>query len=125
MTGKKHDFDYLIEWSSMPDDGLKILYSEDVKQILYRILSELDRDQEFSSSVSAENFPYIVRRLRELKRNGSRALGDAIIEAAAFMDKGQFDKAQAVYERFLSSSPPRFYERIAMDLLNALSDDGT
>jgi hypothetical protein len=115
-------FDLLDKWSQMTDEELTAHFSDKTAQTLRFILRDLASPERQSAPITAQTFPPLVREMREAKRAGSRALGDAIIRAASLADAGNIAAARSVYLDFLSASASAFYRRIAQLLLDDLSD---
>jgi hypothetical protein len=116
----EHVFDYLDQWSSLSDDEIFALYSHTTSDIARRALKELGNAEDQSIKVSKENFVSLIRRLREAKRIGSRALGEAIIEASELIERNHPGQAIEVYRKFLASCPSSFFRRIAMDAIDEI-----
>lgn len=118
MKTKRHDFDWLDLWASLPNTGPEKVVSDDTIAVLERVAQLLLGDETPSKvAVTQENFASIVRDMRKLKHEGARALGEAILEASDWLDKQQLAESRAVYEHFLSRCGSKFYTDIARNQL--------
>lgn len=121
MTTNPHDFDLLDEWALRSDADIEKIISDDSIAALQRIVHLLgDEAQSSKIVVIRDNFVPLVREMRTLKHDGSRALGDAILEASDLLDQHEPAKAREVYERFLSSCSSKFYRDIARNRLKSI-----
>ena len=116
----KHDFDYIDEWAALSDAELQEQYTEKAGDILRRVLVQLGDDGERAIEVDRGTFVPLVRRLRERKRAGSRALGDAIIGASELLKEGSVEEAKSIYGDFIQNCPSKFYRQIAEARLRSL-----
>jgi hypothetical protein len=124
MNTKSHPFDELNEWASMTDSEIERVISANTIAILSEICGLLAYcDEMHRPDISRGNFVAVVREMRDRKKRGANELGQAIIEASDWFDKGHLDKARAVYEKFLSSCKIQFYRKIAQQRLVALRED--
>jgi hypothetical protein len=120
------DFDLLKQWASWDDDEIKKVVSDDTIETLQRVVRLLaDESIADSRVVTRDNFVATVREMRELYREGSWQLGEAIIEASDLADNRELAKAREVYERFLASCGSKFYRDIARNRLKKLGASGT
>ena len=72
--------------------------------------------------VGKDNFARLVDEMRALYKQGSRQLGNAIIEASNLLEKNQYEEAKAIYQNFLSICPSLFYKDIAINELDRLDN---
>jgi hypothetical protein len=115
------DFDLLKQWASWDDDEIEKIISDNTIATLQRIVRLLaDESIADSRVVTRDNFVATVREMRELYREGSWQLGEAIIEASDLADNREFTKAKEVYERFFASCGSKFYRDIARNRLKKL-----
>jgi hypothetical protein len=113
------DFDILDALALKADDEIEMVASSQVFSMIERIEEQLVTRP--MGRVDQGNLVSRVRALRELKRSGSRALGDAILEASSHVDHEDIPRAREVYEKFLSNCDSPFYRRIAELQLRKLS----
>jgi tetratricopeptide (TPR) repeat protein len=113
VIDETHDFDLLNRWAQLPDGELARLATKDAIIVLRRVVDLLADKTQNRTEVSEDSFVETVRAMRELYRRGSRVLGEAIIEAAAYVKQGDFAQAKAIYERFIALCPSAFYTKIA------------
>lgn len=73
----------------------------------------VDPERSSNYEVSAEQFPRLVKEMRELYELGSQSLGEAVIKASAAAEKGATATAIAIYSEFLITCPSPFYKDIA------------
>jgi hypothetical protein len=108
-----HEFDVLGELAALSDDKLRQAYPQ-VRVGLLEQLFELLGDQELKRTVVSEaSFVTLVRRLRALYESGSRALGQAILEAGQLADEGRAREARETLKAFIAANPSKFYREIA------------
>jgi hypothetical protein len=112
-----HDFDHLDNLALKSDAEIESLASPELLALLDRIDELLTNLRPYPES---RNLASRVRYLRELKHRGSRALGEAILEASAHLDRNEIEEAGEVYRRFLAASDSPFYRRIAERQLQSL-----
>jgi hypothetical protein len=118
MFPKAHEFDFLIHWASLNDTELEKIVCDNSIAVLQRAADLLRNEfRPVQIVVDRTNFVSTVRDLRRVYANGSNLLGDAILEASDWLDKGQPDKAKEVYQRFLSMCASKFYRDIAKSQL--------
>jgi hypothetical protein len=118
MPQPTHEFDSLNQWASLPDAEIEKLVSDETIDVLQRVVELLsDESQPSNLVVDRGNFVVTVRKMRALYMEGSRLLGDAILEASDWMDKQEPAKAREAYERFLATCKLKFYRRIATNQL--------
>ncbi len=75
----------------------------------------VDPERSSNYEVSAEQFPRLVKEMRELYELGSQSLGEAVIKASALQRKkgSATATAIAIYSEFLITCPSPFYKDIA------------
>lgn len=116
---KDNDFDFLKYLASMADEELQTLFSKATVERIERLAFLLQRRHE-SSQLGTANFVKTVRELHNLYKTGSRALGQAIIEASDYAQQGHIEQAKNVYYSFIETCPSEFYRRIAEHQIKAL-----
>jgi len=119
---KTHDFDYLNEWAFLSDDQLESVCSGETMAILTRVVKLLGDDKERSCDIKQENFTDTVRSMRLRYEQGSKGLGEAIIRAGDYLDKGMTHDAEKVYSNFLAICPSLFYRDIAVGELDKIKN---
>ena len=117
---QKVDFDNLREWMNLPEDQLELLYSETTKLELEEICRLLGDEAYVNKEITVDNFVEIIFKMGTLLKEGSRNLGDAIIQASEYTDEGFPEKAKLVYMDFIKSCPSKFYKQIAENRLKEL-----
>jgi hypothetical protein len=118
-----HQFDMLDGWSAKSDDELREQYSPMTVQTVRGLVAEL-LDSDVFVAVDRERFPQIVRTLHAILGEGSRALGQALIEAGEHRKRGQAEAFAAVMRRFIERSPSRFHRQIAERYLEGTRREG-
>ena len=119
-----HIFDLLKQWASLPDHEVEKLVSAENIVILKAVVNLLG-DPRTQYIIDDKNFANVVREMRNLYRDGSRSLGNAIIEGSDWVDQGQPEKAKEVYKKFLESCMSKFYRDIAQVQLEKLQSKGS
>ena len=114
---ESHEFDLLNQWASLPDDEIEKLITTEAITTLQRVVELLGDESKPKAVINRGNFVATVRAMRKLYADGSRLLGDAILEASNWMDKQEPVKAKETYERLLSSCVSKFYRDIARNQL--------
>jgi len=119
---KTHVFDFLNEWMLYSDEEINKIISEETIATL-QCASNLLTDELSDSAVivTQNNFIHNVRKMSRICKEGSRALGYAIIEASEWINADQPDKAKEIYEQFLVSCNVPFYRKIALNRLKEIS----
>jgi len=118
---KNHEFDSLNLWASWSDAEIENIISDDTIVVLQRAVQHLsDEVQSSRIIVNRDNFVSTVREMRKLYADGSRLLGQAILEASDWLDKQEPAKAKEVYEHFLSLCASKFYRDIARNQLKKI-----
>jgi len=97
----------------MSDEDLQGVISQESIEALKRLGALLNETGLPATGITPSNFAEIVRELRRLQRDGSRALGDAIIRASDYEDNNQKDEARSVYTKFLQHCVSPCYRDIA------------
>jgi hypothetical protein len=121
MSQPEHEFDLLNRWASLSDAQIANIVSEDTIRVLQRVADLLgDESEPGRPTVSPENFISTVRSMRERYAEGSRLLGNAILEASDWIDRNEPSKAREAYERFLSNCKLKFYRKIAANQLRKI-----
>lgn len=116
---ESHELDLLNQWASLPDDEIEKLITAEAIATLQRVV-ELLGESKLKVVVNRGSFVATVREMRKLYADGSRLLGDAILEASDWMDKQEPVKAKETYERLLSSCVSEFYRDIARNQLRKI-----
>ena len=121
MDKSKHVFDVVNEWALCSDDKINAVISEETITILQQAVDLLTDDTvDTKTLVTQNNFVPKVHEMRKLCMEGSRAFGDALIEASEFLDNGLPDEAKEIYKQFLLSSKMPFYRNIAQAQLRKI-----
>jgi hypothetical protein len=118
-----HDFDRLRAWAALPDDQLEKLIDADTIAVMQRVMALIGGVGRVLP-VDPADFVSTVRELDRLYREGSRSLGEAIVEASEWGDRHDQARARAVYERFLAGCRSNFHCEIARYQLRKLSAVG-
>jgi len=109
-----HYFDVIDRWAALSDSELINLYSDVAIATLQRVVEMLcDTNQGLDIRVDRNNFVHLIHNMKQIKRDGSRRLGEAILQASDFLDQNQPSKAIEVYESFIETSCGTFYRDIA------------
>lgn len=122
MSDPVHDFDFLNEWARLTDAELENVATIETLARLRRVVEQLGDDAQAKQTLSRDNFASTVRQMRTLYVDGSRLLGEAILEASDLRDRHALEEARQVYRRFLSKCHSRFYGDIARTQLAKLED---
>jgi hypothetical protein len=122
MAEAAHVFDTLREWEVLSDDELHARFNADAKDVVTGAVALLMDKPVAPAGPAAKEFPEIVRELNRLLVTGSRALGDAIIQAGELADTGHKHQAAEVYTAFLNGCRSPFYRRIALSRLQGLGN---
>lgn len=124
MAGQ-HDFDRLRALAALGDEELAKRIDADSVATMQRVLVMLGADSRASGfPVDRNDFVATVREMDSICREGSRSLGEAIVEASAWGEKKDRERARAVYERFLSVCRSKFHREIARYQLRKLGAAG-
>jgi hypothetical protein len=122
---RQHDFDRLRAWAVLGDEDLAKRIDADSIAAMQRIMVMLGADRRAGGfPVDRADFVATVREMNRLCREGSRSLGEAIVEASAWGDKKDSARARAVYERFLADCRSKFHREIARYQLRKLGAAG-
>ncbi len=122
---RQHDFDRLRALAALDDDALAKRIDADSIAAMQRVMVMLGADRRASGfPVDRADFVATVREMDGLCREGSRSLGAAIVEASAWGDKQDSERARAVYERFLGDCRSKFHREIARYQLRKLGAAG-
>jgi len=125
MAVGQHDFDRLRAWAALPDDKLAKMIDADTIAVMQRVAMLLGGDAHRTGlPVDRADFVVTVRAMDRLYREGSRSLGEAIVEASEWGDKHDAARARAVYERFLAGCRSNFHREIARYQLRKLGAAG-
>lgn len=123
MAQGQHDFDRLRAWAALPDDQLGKLIDADTIAVMQRVTALIGGEGRVLP-VDPADFASTVREMDRLYREGSRSLGEAIVEASEWGDRQDQARARAVYERFLAGCRSKFHCEIARYQLRKLSAVG-
>ncbi|MCI0430215.1 MAG: hypothetical protein L0210_06700 [Rhodospirillales bacterium] len=115
-----HDFEYLDRWHSVSDSDLENSYDEEAAALLQRCIVELGDVYQRQQLITRENFVAIARAAITLRRDGSNALSDAILDADECLEHGATEMAIQIYRHFIDSCPSTFYCRIARGQLSKI-----
>jgi hypothetical protein len=122
---RQHDFDRLRALAALDDEALAKRIDADSIAAMQRVMVMLGADQRASGfPVDRADFVATVREMDGLCSEGSRSLGEAIVEASAWGDKKDSERARAVYERFLADCRSKFHREIARYQLRKLGAAG-
>ena len=122
MAPNGHVFDVLNRWARLPSNEIEEIVSDEAIKTLKQVVDLLvDGTEQKKPVVRSTNFVDVVAKMREAYKVGSRTLGEAILEASEYIERGEVDKAKVVYRRFLSSCTAPFYRRIAEKHLRDLT----
>ena len=122
---RQHDFDRLRTLAALGDDDLARRIDADSIATMQRVMVMLGGDTRASGfPVDRADFVATVREMDRLCREGSRSLGEAIVEASAWGEKQDSARARAVYERFLADCRSKFHREIARYQLRKLGAAG-
>lgn len=122
---RQHDFDRLRDLAALGDDELAKRIDADSVATIQRVMVMLGADsRRCDFPEDSADFAATVREMDRLCREGSRSLGEAIIEASAWGDKQDRARARAVYERFLADCRSKFHREIARYQLRKLGAAG-
>ena len=125
MKAKTHPFDHLNEWRQKSVDELVALGDEKNLVILQRVAELLhDATPESPLICTRENFAEITGKMIYLYINGSRALGNALLDAANELDNNNIGLAREIYCNFIEQCPSDFYRNIARSELKKLTRKG-
>jgi len=113
-----NDFDLLDELSLKSDAEIQKLVSPDLLAALDRIEAQLRTHP--NGNVDNSNLGSRIRNLKALRRLGSNALGEAILEASELADHRQLLEARDVYTRFIANCDSPLYREIAEQQLKKL-----
>ncbi len=122
---RQHDFERLRALAALADDDLAKRIDADTIAAIQRVMVMLGADRRASGfPVDRADFVATVREMDRLCREGSRSLGEAIVEASAWGEKHDSARARAVYERFLADCRSKFHREIARYQLRKLGAAG-
>ena len=122
---RQHDFDRLRAWAALSDDELAKRIDADSVATMQRVMVMLGADSRRGGVPDDRaDFVATVREMDRLCREGSRSLGEAIVEASAWGEKQDRERARAVYERFLADCRSKFHREIARYQLRKLGAAG-
>ena len=122
---RQHDFDRLRALAALGDEELAKRIDADSVATMQRVMVMLGADSRRSGfPVDRADFVATVREMDRLCREGSRSLGEAIVEASAWGDKQDRERARAVYERVLADCRSKFHREIARYQLRKLGAAG-
>jgi hypothetical protein len=122
---RQHDFDRLRGLAGLGDEDLAKRIDADSVATMQRVMVMLGAESRRSGfPVDRADFVATVREMDRLCSEGSRSLGEAIIEASAWGDKQDRARARAVYERFLADCRSKFHREIARYQLRKLGAAG-
>lgn len=125
MASGQRDFDRLRAWAALPDDELAKLIDADSIAVVQRVTVLLGADARRNAlPVDRDDFVATVREMDGLYREGTRSLGEAIVEASEWGEKQDAARARAVYERFLAGCRSKFHREIARYELRKLGAAG-
>lgn len=122
MEMQPSDFDLLDELARMSESQIDQYSTESNISALERALVALASADyiEATKRIDRTNIAQVARELRELRRVGSRQLGDAILKASDFVKSGLRSHAREVYETFLTQCPSKIYRQVAKSELSKL-----
>ena len=118
-----HDFDRLRAWVALPDEQFEKLIDADSIALMRRVMVLLGAEAQ-GLPVDRADFVATLRDLDRVYREGSRSLGEAMVEASEWGDKHDQARARAVYERFLAGCRSKFHREIARYQLRKLGAAG-
>ena len=122
---RQHDFDRLRGLAGLGDEDLAKRIDADSVATMQRVMVMLGAESRRSGfPVDRADVVATVREMDRLCSEGSRSLGEAIIEASAWGDKQDRARARAVYERFLADCRSKFHREIARYQLRKLGAAG-
>ena len=122
MAEAAHIFDTLREWEALSDEELRTCFNADARAVVAGAVALLMDKPVVPVAPTAKEFQELVRELNRLLVTGSRALGDAIMQAGELADTGHKRQAAEVYAAFLNSCRSPFYRRIARSRLEGLGN---
>jgi len=121
MNTLGNDFDFLDSWALMSDEDIRAVAFQETTRVLHRLSQALlDEEQLRRLTVDVDNVAAVVRMLRKIKHESSRALGDAIAEANDLLDDGETEEAIKVYQRFHKECASPYYRAIALDQIRKI-----
>jgi len=105
----------------MSDEDIRAVAFQETTRVLHRLSQALlDEEQLRRLTVDVDNVAAVVRMLRKIKHESSRALGDAIAEANDLLDDGETEEAIKVYQRFHKECASPYYRAIALDQIRKI-----
>ena len=125
MASGQGDFERLRVWAALPDNELAKLIDADSMALMQRVTVLLGADARRNAlPVDRDDFVATVREMDRLYREGTRSLGEAIVEASEGGEKQDAARARVVYERFLAGCRSKFHREIARYELRKLGTAG-
>lgn len=122
---RQHDLDRLRALAALGDEDLATRIDAGSIAAMQRVLVMLGADRRASGfPFDRADFVATVREMDRLCSEGARSLGEAIVEASAWGDKKDSERARAVYERFLADCRSKFHREIARYQLRKLGAAG-
>jgi len=123
-------FDLLIgEWHEFADqrpEEIEGRFASDGRELLGRILREAIGGAPVGDFSSSSEFAQYVIDLRANERAWSRHLGDAIVAAQSWLDQGNPEAAEQVFDEFETECPWQMFVDIArIQRLNTLGSGGS
>jgi hypothetical protein len=115
-----HVFDEIRELAQLDDDTLRGRFSSETVASVVTCSGLLRSSSLSASAMTPESFASEVRRLNSECVCCSRALGDALVNAAECADAGDIEAAQEELRNFAACCDAPFYRRIANAQLAAV-----
>lgn len=103
-------------WHEMADqrpEAIEARFASDGKVLLKRVLSKVMGDVSSSEFSSPAEFAQYVIDLRENEKAWSRHLGEVILAAQSWLDRGNLKAARAVFDDFEAKCPWKVFVDIA------------
>lgn len=113
-------FDLLREWSSLPDDGIRSLFSETAVAELHYFLVRLGSAEEQQIEITRDSFARLLRKMWARYQAGSRLLAETIIAAGEASDNGDREAAIQKFVHFVNVCPSKCYVEVAEHYLSEL-----
>lgn len=117
-------FDVLKEWGTRSDTELQAIYSQSAHDQVVYFLTRLGDELERKTSVDDSTFVPLVRKMHERYREGSRLLGEAIVNGLELRDRGRIKDAALHFRDFVDRCPSECYREVAEHyLLELMKND--
>ena len=123
MSDKIHPFETIQEWGNLLEDELLDVLDKPGARTVLSSAAELLLDKPIViNQYSINDLPQLVKKLRQLIRNGSWELGKSIIKSSDLAKAGDLNKAIDVMNKFKASCISPFYNSQADAYIGGLKN---